>query len=38
MAMFLGRKVQWNPDTERFVNNSAANRMIQRLMRSPWRL
>lgn len=38
VSMLLGRKVQWNPDTERFVNDPAADRMIQRPMRSPWRL
>jgi myo-inositol 2-dehydrogenase/D-chiro-inositol 1-dehydrogenase len=34
----LGRPLQWNPETERFLNDSEANRMISRAMRPPWRL
>jgi len=32
----LGRKLRWNPTTERFVNNEAADRLLSRAMRSPW--
>jgi predicted dehydrogenase len=38
IAMLLGRKLTWNPETERFVNDPAADRMLSRSMRSPWRL
>lgn len=38
ISMLLGRKLRWNPDTERFVNDEQANRMLSRAMRSPWRL
>ena len=38
IAMRLGQKLQWNPDTERFVNNAEADRMLDRPMRSPWRV
>jgi len=38
IAMRLGRKLKWNPETEQFVNDDAANRMLWRPMRSPWRL
>ena len=38
ISMLLGRKLQWNPETERFVNDEQANRMLSRAMRSPWRL
>jgi len=38
ISMLLGRKLQWNPETERFVNDEQANRMLSRTMRSPWRL
>ena len=38
IAMTLKRKLDWNPDTERFTNSEQANRMLCRSMRSPWRL
>jgi hypothetical protein len=38
IAMRLGRKLNWDPQKERFVNDSAANRMLARSMRSPWHL
>jgi len=38
IAMLLGRKVQWDPERERFVNDPEADRMISRPMRAPWRL
>lgn len=38
IAMRLGRKLRWNPDEEKFVNDEQANRMLSRPMRSPWRL
>ena len=38
ISMLLGRKLRWNPDTEQFVNDEQANRMLSRAMRSPWKL
>jgi len=38
ISMILGRKLRWDPDRERFVNDSRANRMLSRAMRSPWHL
>jgi hypothetical protein len=38
IAMRLGRKLRWNPEKERFVNDAQANRMLWRPMRSPWSL
>jgi len=38
IAMLLGRKVQWDPDKQVFVNDDAANRMLSRPMRAPWHL
>jgi myo-inositol 2-dehydrogenase / D-chiro-inositol 1-dehydrogenase len=38
IAMDLGRKVRWNPDTEEFVNDAQANRLRSRAMRGPWTL
>ncbi len=38
IAMLLGRKVQWDPDRQVFVNDDAANRMMSRPTRSPWHL
>ncbi|HPO09571.1 MAG TPA: Gfo/Idh/MocA family oxidoreductase, partial [bacterium] len=36
IAMLLGRKLEWNPKTERFVSDREANRMLSGTMRSPW--
>jgi hypothetical protein len=38
IAMRLGRKLDWDPDKEQFINDEMANRMLWRPMRSPWRL
>ncbi len=38
IATRLGRKLQWNPRTERFVNDAEANRMLSCAMRQPWSL
>ena len=36
IAMRLGRKLRWNPDTEEFAGDDEANRMLGRSMRAPW--
>ncbi|MBE7558883.1 Gfo/Idh/MocA family oxidoreductase [bacterium] len=33
-----GTKLRWDAETERFVDNDAANRMLSRAMRGPWHL
>jgi hypothetical protein len=38
IAMRLERKLHWDPEKEEFVNDSEANRMLVRAMRSPWHL
>ncbi len=38
ICLRLGRKLRWNPQTETFVNDAEADRMISRAKRSPWRL
>jgi predicted dehydrogenase len=38
IAMKLGRKVRWNPATERFVNDPEADRLLNRPMRGHWHL
>jgi len=38
IAMQLERKLRWDPERERFINDPEANRMLSRSMRSPWRL
>ena len=38
IAVRMGRKLQWDPVKEMFVNDEAANRKLSRVMRSPWRL
>jgi len=38
IAIRTGRKLHWDPKTEHFVNDEAANRLLTRPLRSPWRL
>ena len=38
IAMELGRKLRWNPDTEEFADDETANRMRSRARREPWHL
>jgi predicted dehydrogenase len=38
ISLRLGRKVQWNPRTERFVGDADADKMLSRTMRAPWRM
>ena len=38
LCLRLGRTLEWDPDTERFLNDDEANRMLARSMRAPWRL
>lgn len=38
IACLLGRKLNWNPETERFVNDPEADRLLSREYRPPWAL
>lgn len=38
IAMLLGRKVRFDPDTERIIDDPTAARMLGNAMRSPWHL
>jgi ASC-1-like (ASCH) protein len=38
ISMLLGRKLRWDPEQYRFINDEEANRMMQPSMRYPWRL
>ncbi|MCK4294792.1 MAG: gfo/Idh/MocA family oxidoreductase, partial [Planctomycetes bacterium] len=38
IAMMLKRKLRWDPDAERFINDEQANRMLNKPMRAPWHL
>ncbi|OHB82210.1 MAG: hypothetical protein A2V98_18410 [Planctomycetes bacterium RBG_16_64_12] len=38
IALELGRRLHWNPDTEEFLGDDTANRMRSRAMRAPWRM
>lgn len=38
IAMLLDRPLRWNPEREEFVDDSLANRMRARSLRSPWSL
>ena len=36
IAMRLGRKIRFDPDTERILNDATASQLLSRPMRSPW--
>jgi predicted dehydrogenase len=36
IAMFLQRKLRWDPKAERFIDDEQANRMLSRAIRAPW--
>jgi hypothetical protein len=36
--MRLERKVRWNPQAERFIDDPEADRLLARTYRSPWHL
>ncbi len=38
IALRLGRKVRWDYEAERFVDDAEANRMLSRTRRTPWRI
>jgi hypothetical protein len=38
IAVRLGRKLEWDPKTERFAGDEEANRKLSQPMRAPWRL
>lgn len=38
IAMKLGRKLRWDPKTERFKNDDEANRMLDYPHRAPWKI
>ncbi len=38
IATRLGRKLKWNPEKERFIDDDEANAMLSRPMREPWTL
>jgi len=38
ISIRLGRKLRWNPTSEKFVDDSQANQLLSGPMRSPWHL
>ncbi|HEY0074484.1 MAG TPA: Gfo/Idh/MocA family oxidoreductase [Abditibacteriaceae bacterium] len=38
IAMLLGRKIRWNPDTQEIIGDAAASRMLGKPQRAPWHL
>ena len=38
IAIYLGRTVQYDPQTHTFVNGDQANRLLSEAQRSPWRI
>ncbi len=38
ICLRLGRSLQWDPETEHFIGDNEANRMMARSMRAPWHL
>jgi len=38
IAMLTGRKLKWNPDTQEFIGDPIASRMLRRPFRGPWKI
>jgi hypothetical protein len=38
IACWVGRSLQWDPVREQFVGDEAANRLLSRALRAPWRM
>ncbi len=38
IAMWLGRKIRFNPETEEIISDPTATAMLGRPLRSPWHL
>lgn len=38
ICLTLGRKLQWDPKTEKFVNDDEANKLLSYDMRGPWKV
>jgi predicted dehydrogenase len=38
ISMKLDRKIYWNPSTEKFIDDKAANRLLWREYRGPWKI
>lgn len=38
ISIDLGRRLRWDPDAERFINDEGANRLLTRPLRAPWTL
>ena len=38
MAMAVGRKIRFNPDTEEIIGDPEASKLLGSPMRAPWRL
>jgi hypothetical protein len=38
IAVLLGRPLKWDLERERFIGDDAANSLVQRPLRSPWRM
>ncbi len=38
IALRLGRKLKWDPEKEVFPDDEAANAMLSRPLRAPWKL
>lgn len=38
IAHWTGRRLQWDPEREEFVNDEHANRLRRRVMRPPWQI
>ena len=36
LSLRLGRKLQWNPETEQFIGDDDANHWLRRELRKPW--
>ncbi|MFN8705652.1 MAG: gfo/Idh/MocA family oxidoreductase, partial [Planctomyces sp.] len=36
LSLRLGRKLQWNPESEQFIGDDDADRWLKRELRKPW--
>ncbi len=38
ISLAVGQRLEWDAESERFINNDQANRMLHYEYRAPWKL